>query len=84
MGDLSEFSGELTAPPSLFLHNLQATLLIGFFGLFSFGVLGVILYLVNTSVIGGLLGTIQINGLRAYATCCGGHPPARDISRSPR
>ena len=58
-GDLSEFSGELTAP-SLFLHNLQATLLIGFFGLFSFGVLGVILYLVNTSVIGVLFGLFQL------------------------
>ena len=60
-GDLSEFSGEFTAP-SLFLHNLQATLLIGFFGLFSFGVLGVILYLVNTSMIGALLGLFQLMG----------------------
>jgi len=61
VGDLSEFSGEFTAL-SLFLHNLQATLLIGFFGLFSFGVLGVILYLLNISVVGGLLGLFELMG----------------------
>jgi uncharacterized membrane protein SpoIIM required for sporulation len=61
VGDLSEFSGEFTAL-SLFLHNLQATLLIGFFGLFSFGVLGVILYLLNISVVGGLLGLFKLMG----------------------
>jgi uncharacterized membrane protein SpoIIM required for sporulation len=59
VGDLSEISGVLTAP-YLFLHNLQATLLMAFFGLFSFGVLGVILYLVNTSVLGGLLGLFKL------------------------
>jgi uncharacterized membrane protein SpoIIM required for sporulation len=46
----------------LFLHNVQAALLIGFFGMFSFGVLGVILYLLNTSVIGGLFGLLKIMG----------------------
>jgi uncharacterized membrane protein SpoIIM required for sporulation/ABC-type transport system involved in multi-copper enzyme maturation permease subunit len=61
VGDLSELSGVLTAP-TLFLHNLQATLVIGFFGLFSFSVLGVILYLVNTSVIGVLLGLFKLMG----------------------
>jgi uncharacterized membrane protein SpoIIM required for sporulation/ABC-type transport system involved in multi-copper enzyme maturation permease subunit len=60
-GDLSEFSGEFTAP-SLFLHNLQATLLIAFFGLFSFSVLGIILYLINISVVGGLLGLFKLMG----------------------
>jgi uncharacterized membrane protein SpoIIM required for sporulation/ABC-type transport system involved in multi-copper enzyme maturation permease subunit len=59
VGDLSELDGVLTAP-SLFLHNLQATLLMAFFGMFSFGVLGVILYLVNTSIIGGLLGLFKL------------------------
>jgi uncharacterized membrane protein SpoIIM required for sporulation/ABC-type transport system involved in multi-copper enzyme maturation permease subunit len=60
-GDLSEFNGEFSAP-SLFLHNLQATLLIGFFGLFSFSVLGVILYLLNISLVGGLLGLFKLMG----------------------
>ena len=59
--DFSDVSRELTAP-YLFLHNFEATLLIGFFGLFSFGVLGVILYLVNTTVIGLLLGLFQLMG----------------------
>lgn len=61
VGDLSELGGVLNTP-ALFLHNLQATLLMVFFGLFSFGVLGVILYLINTSVIGILLGLFQLMG----------------------
>jgi uncharacterized membrane protein SpoIIM required for sporulation/ABC-type transport system involved in multi-copper enzyme maturation permease subunit len=61
MGDFSDVSQELTAP-YLFVHNIEATLLIGFFGLFSFGVLGVILYLINTTVIGLLLGLFKLMG----------------------
>jgi uncharacterized membrane protein SpoIIM required for sporulation/ABC-type transport system involved in multi-copper enzyme maturation permease subunit len=61
IGDLSEVSKELTAP-ALFVHNVQATLVMAFFGMFSFGVLGVILYLINTSMIGGLLGFFQLIG----------------------
>jgi uncharacterized membrane protein SpoIIM required for sporulation len=74
VGDLSEVSSVLTFP-SLFLHNLQATLLIGFFGLFSFGVLGVILYLVNTSVIGALLGLFQLMGYHALPLIAAGILP---------
>jgi uncharacterized membrane protein SpoIIM required for sporulation len=61
LGDLSDVSQELTIP-HLFVHNFEATLLIGFFGLFSFGVLGVILFLVNTTVIGILLGLFKLMG----------------------
>ena len=46
----------------LFAHNVQATLTIGFFGLFSFGVLGVILFVINTSAIGGLFGFLKLQG----------------------
>ncbi|MBI5934791.1 MAG: stage II sporulation protein M [Chloroflexi bacterium] len=49
--------------PYLFIHNVQATLAIGFFGMFSFGVLAVILYLINTSMIGGLFGYFKLQGL---------------------
>jgi uncharacterized membrane protein SpoIIM required for sporulation/ABC-type transport system involved in multi-copper enzyme maturation permease subunit len=74
VGDLSEVSSVLTFP-SLFLHNLQVTLLIGFFGLFSFGVLGVILYLVNTSVIGALLGLFHLMGYNALPLIAAGILP---------
>ena len=60
-GDLSQVSANLSAP-GLFVHNMQATLVIAFFGLFSFSVLGVILYLLNVSVIGLLLGLFKILG----------------------
>lgn len=59
----------------LFLHNLQATLLMGFFGLFSFGVLGVILYLVNTSVIGLLLGLFNLMGYNVIPLAMSGVLP---------
>ncbi len=61
MGDISDVDLSLTAA-SLFFHNIQATLLIGFFGLFSFGVLGVILYLVNPAVVGLVLGLFKLKG----------------------
>jgi uncharacterized membrane protein SpoIIM required for sporulation/ABC-type transport system involved in multi-copper enzyme maturation permease subunit len=61
LGDLSDVSQEFNTL-TLFVHNFEATLLIGFFGLFSFGVLGVILYLVNTTVTGLLLGLFKLMG----------------------
>ncbi len=49
-------------PLFLFLHNLRATLLMAFFGIFSFGVLGVILYMINMSVVGVVLGVFSLFG----------------------
>ncbi len=59
--DLTEANTSISAP-MLFLHNLQATLLLAFFGLFSFSVLGVILYIFNVSLIGVALALIKIVG----------------------
>lgn len=61
LGNVEDVSADLTAP-FLFLHNLRAAFAIGVMGLFSFGVLGVILYLVNVGVIGILVGLFQVMG----------------------
>lgn len=46
----------------IFTHNLQAVSLMAFLGFFSFGVLGVILFMVNMGVIGAVASLFQIIG----------------------
>jgi uncharacterized membrane protein SpoIIM required for sporulation/ABC-type transport system involved in multi-copper enzyme maturation permease subunit len=48
---------------NLFWHNLQAELFIGALGIFSFGVLGILVYIGNFSLIGGVLGVTKMVGL---------------------
>ncbi len=49
--------------PTLFWHNLRAELIIGGLGIFSFGVLGILVYVGNFSLIGGVLGVTKLVGL---------------------
>jgi uncharacterized membrane protein SpoIIM required for sporulation/ABC-type transport system involved in multi-copper enzyme maturation permease subunit len=48
--------------PSIWGHNLQAILVILLLGLFSFGVLGELVYLLNMGIIGGVLALIRATG----------------------
>jgi uncharacterized membrane protein SpoIIM required for sporulation/ABC-type transport system involved in multi-copper enzyme maturation permease subunit len=48
--------------PTILGHNLQAIVVILLFGLFSFGVLGALVYLLNMGIIGGVLGLVQVIG----------------------
>ncbi len=52
--------------PSLFLNNTRAVALIFFAGLFSFSVLGVLLYMVNIGLIGGLFALFQLLGIQPW------------------
>jgi uncharacterized membrane protein SpoIIM required for sporulation/ABC-type transport system involved in multi-copper enzyme maturation permease subunit len=73
--DISKFVSETSQLPNIndlqvqlnarniFFHNVQAILGILLAGLVSFGVLGILVYLANISIIGGLLGVLQIAGL---------------------
>jgi stage II sporulation protein M len=47
----------------IWVHNLRAILIILLLGLFSFGVLGVLLFLVNMGVIGAVLGLFSVRGV---------------------
>ncbi len=51
------------SPALLFWHNLQAELGISALGLFSFGVLGIVVYLGNFALIGGVLAAAKVVGI---------------------
>ena len=63
MPDLSNLQGSIDAP-FLFLNNTRAVAFIFFAGLFSFGVLGILLYMLNIGVIGGLFALFELLGMQ--------------------
>jgi len=56
---------ETISAPFLFLNNTRAVFLIFLAGLFSFSVLGVLIYMVNIGLIGGLFGLFELLGIQA-------------------
>jgi uncharacterized membrane protein SpoIIM required for sporulation len=62
MPDLSNLSGSINAP-FLFLNNTRAVAVIFLLGLVSFGVLGILLYMVNIGLIGGLFALFKLLGM---------------------
>ncbi len=63
--DMRTFSEGLSAP-FLFMNNTRAVFFIFLAGLASFSVLGVLLYMVNISLIGGLFGVIELLGFQPW------------------
>lgn len=61
---LSSFQDHISAP-FLFLNNSRAVLLIFLAGIFSFGVLGILLYMLNIGLIGGVFALFQLLGFDA-------------------
>lgn len=59
--DLASLSGHLSAP-FLFFNNARSMAIIFLAGLFSFGVLGVLLYMVNVGLIGAVYALLQLIG----------------------
>ncbi len=49
--------------PFLFFNNFRAVVLIMFFGMFSFGVIGILVYILNFSLIGAILGGVELLGI---------------------
>jgi len=62
MPDLTNLQGSINAP-FLFMNNTRAVAAIFLMGLFSFGVLGILLYMLNIGLIGGLYALIKLLGL---------------------
>ena len=60
--DINNLRAQLNAR-NIFTHNVQAMFGILLAGLVSFSVLGLLVYLVNIGVIGGLFGILQIAGM---------------------
>ena len=62
MPDLASLQGSITAP-FLFLNNTRAVAVIFLAGLVSFSVLGILLYMVNIGLVGGLFALLQLLGM---------------------
>lgn len=60
--DENQISFEVTSS-WLFFHNLRALVVIFFLGVFSFGVAGVIIFILNLALVGGVLGAVDVIGL---------------------
>jgi uncharacterized membrane protein SpoIIM required for sporulation len=63
--DIRTFSEHITAP-YLFLNNTRAVVIIFLLGLFSFSVLGVLLYMTNIGLMGGLFALLQLLGMNPW------------------
>jgi uncharacterized membrane protein SpoIIM required for sporulation len=58
----SLLGGDLS-PGFFFWHNVQAELGISLLGIFSFGVLGILVYILNFSLVGGVLAAAKVVGV---------------------
>jgi uncharacterized membrane protein SpoIIM required for sporulation len=74
MPDLSNLQGSINAP-FLFLNNTRAVAVIFLAGLVSFGVLGILLYMVNIGIIGGLFALFQLLGMNPWPMFLAGVVP---------
>jgi stage II sporulation protein M len=73
-GNLENVTGNITAH-GLFVHNFQSTLVIAFMGLFSFSVLGIVLYVINIGLIGVIVALFQLAGYSAGPLLLAGVAP---------
>jgi stage II sporulation protein M len=58
--------GQTISISLIFWHNVRAIAIIALLGLFSFGVLGVLFYLTNMGIIGGVLGLLKAFGFSPF------------------
>ncbi len=72
--DLAEIRDNISAP-FLFLNNTRAVALIFLAGLVSFSVLGILLYMVNIGLIGGIFALLQLLGLQPVPIFLAGVAP---------
>jgi len=74
MPNLSSLKGNLSAS-FLFLNNTRAVALIFLAGMVSFSVLGLLLYMVNIGLIGGLFAMFELLGVRPWPIFLAGVAP---------
>lgn len=72
--DLSNLRDHLSAP-SLFFNNTRAVTVIFLAGMFSFSVLGVLFYMINIGLIGGLFALFQLLGIQPIPIFLAGVAP---------
>jgi uncharacterized membrane protein SpoIIM required for sporulation/ABC-type transport system involved in multi-copper enzyme maturation permease subunit len=72
--ELTDFADRISAP-ALFMHNSRVVLGILMAGLFSFSVLGILVYLMNIALLGGVFGLFQLLGLSPWPLFLAGVVP---------
>lgn len=72
--DLQEIRARVNAP-YLFFNNTRAVLVIFLAGIVSFSVLGILAYMLNIALIGGLFGVVKLLGMPALPLFLGGVLP---------
>lgn len=72
--ELTNLQGSISAP-FLFMNNTRAVTAIFLMGLFSFGVLGILLYMLNISFIGGLFALFKLLGMQPWPMFLAGVVP---------
>ncbi|MFN8383047.1 MAG: stage II sporulation protein M [Anaerolineales bacterium] len=72
--DLAAIRNSISAP-FLFLNNTRAVALIFVAGLVSFSVLGILLYMVNIGLIGGIFALLQLLGIQPWPVFLAGVVP---------
>lgn len=72
--DFSEIQNSISAP-FLFLNNTRAVAVIFLAGLVSFSVLGILLYMVNIGLIGGIFALLQLLGIQPWPVFMAGVAP---------
>ncbi len=72
--ELADFSNRISAP-ALFVHNSQVVVGIFLAGLVSFSVLGMLVYLVNIGLLGGVFGLFQVLGFSPWPLFLAGVAP---------
>lgn len=74
-GLLLDENGSSLSAASLFWHNLRAELVIMAAGIFSFGVLGLLIYIGNFALVGGVLAATKLVGLSPWTVFLAGILP---------
>jgi uncharacterized membrane protein SpoIIM required for sporulation/ABC-type transport system involved in multi-copper enzyme maturation permease subunit len=74
MPELSNLEGSISAP-FLFMNNTRAVAVIFLAGLVSFSVLGILLYMVNIGLIGGLFAVFELLGMHPWPLFLAGIVP---------
>jgi len=72
--DLANLQKHISAP-FLFFNNTRATVIIFLAGLVSFGVLGVIIYMINVGLLGGAFAIFELLGVHPWPIFLGGVLP---------
>ena len=66
---------DLISARNLFINNVRASLIISALGIISFSVVGILAYIMNLAILGGVLAAVRLIGLSPWVTFAAGILP---------